>query len=503
MQVLTSLSTKGKITLAACALGFLAAAMFVVKLAGAPAYTTVMTGLDPAKTAKVTAALDAKGVGYELQNNGTALAVDKAKTTEAKAALAGAGVSAGAAEQPGYELLDKQKLGASSMQQQVAYQRALEGQIAQTISQIDGVGSATVRITLPKDDLFADDEKPATAAVLLGGDASTLEPGAVRGIASLVASSVEGLKVSAVTITDATGSLLWPSGEGGGDGMPASKPAAEARFAQQMETSLVAMLTRTLGPDKAQVEVRADLNVDEATREQLEYADRGTALSRTQESETLEGGAAAGGAAGVTANLPGARAGAGAGSNYERENTKTDYGVNKTVTRTRVAPGAVNKLSVSVLVDKGAKADVAALTRAVETAAGVDAARGDLVSVQEVAFAKLPEPAKPTPAALPVPPQFKPILSAVGIGGAVLLFLFFLSRHVKKREDEELADTPSWLASLQGPVPLAQIAAAEPQNEAQQVFQNDPRRVQLEEIVQREPDRVAQQLRSWITEDAS
>src|SRR5687768_829412 len=143
MQLLASLSTKGKITLAACALGFLAAALLVIKMAGAPAYSTVLTGLDPDKATKVTAALDAKGIGWELQNNGTALAVDKAHTTEAKAALAGAGVSA-TSEQPGYELLDKQKLGASSMQQQIAYQRALEGQIAQTISQIEGVGAATV-----------------------------------------------------------------------------------------------------------------------------------------------------------------------------------------------------------------------------------------------------------------------------------------------------------------------------------------------------------------------
>ena len=109
-------------------------------------------------------------------------------------ALAAKGLSGTA--QPGFELLDKQKLGASSFQQQVAYQRALEGQIAQTIGQIDGVSGAQVQLTMPQDQLFADEQKPATAAVLLGGGASTLDGSAVRGIANLVASSVPNLKTA-------------------------------------------------------------------------------------------------------------------------------------------------------------------------------------------------------------------------------------------------------------------------------------------------------------------
>ena len=182
-------------------------------MASAPSYTTLQAGVDPAKTGKITAALDQAGVSYKLENNGTAIAVVSGQESKARVALAGQGLAAGGS-QPGYELLDKQKLGSSTFQQQIAYQRALEGQIAQTIGQIDGISGAQVQLTLPKDDLFADEKQPATAAVLLSADSATLDPAAIRGIASLVSSSVPNLKPNNVTITDASGSMLWPQGDG-------------------------------------------------------------------------------------------------------------------------------------------------------------------------------------------------------------------------------------------------------------------------------------------------
>ena len=184
------------------------------RLASAPSYTTLQAGVDPAKTGKITAALDQAGVSYKLENNGTAIAVVSGQESKARVALAGQGLAAGGS-QPGYELLDKQKLGSSTFQQQIAYQRALEGQIAQTIGQIDGISGAQVQLTLPKDDLFADEKQPATAAVLLSADSATLDPAAIRGVASLVSSSVPNLKPANVTITDASGSMLWPQGDGG------------------------------------------------------------------------------------------------------------------------------------------------------------------------------------------------------------------------------------------------------------------------------------------------
>src|SRR5258708_22203673 len=197
MALINSMSTRGKITLAACALGFLAAAIFIVKMAGAPSNTTVMTGVDPAKTAQITTALTAAGVPFELQNGGTAVGVQKGKETAANVALASRGLNSGTT-QPGFEILDKQKLGASSQQQQIAYQRGLEGTIANTVGQIQGGGGAQVHLTLPQDNLFADESQPATAAVLLPQHPTGMDPPPVKAIPTPPPPPVPPLKPSPI-----------------------------------------------------------------------------------------------------------------------------------------------------------------------------------------------------------------------------------------------------------------------------------------------------------------
>src|SRR5918999_4600925 len=195
VQTLKAMPARSKAILAVSAVAILAIAFLLLRIAGAPSYTLLSSGLDPAQTGKVTAALDEQGVAYELRNNGTALAVEKAQVAQARVALAGQGVSLDAGSGgKGFELFDQQKLGASDFQQQVTYQRALEGEIARTIQQVDGVQGAQVQLVLPEDSLFADEATPATAAVMLAGPTTGLEAGSVRGIAQLVASSVKGLE---------------------------------------------------------------------------------------------------------------------------------------------------------------------------------------------------------------------------------------------------------------------------------------------------------------------
>src|SRR3954447_4554139 len=515
MGLIASMSNRGKATLAGCALAFLAAAILIVKMAGAPSYSTVMTGLDPTKATQVTTALDSQGIGWELQNGGTALAVEKGKASQARIALAGKGLNT--PTQPGLELLDKQKLGASTKQQEIAYQRGLEGEIAQTIGQIQGVQGAQVRLTMPKDDLFADEQRPATAAVLLGSDGSAMDPGAVRGIANLVASSVPGLKTSSVTITDSTGSMLWPSGDGSGaDGSVPSKPAAEARYDAQLESQLEALLTRTLGADKAQVQVHSDLNVDRTDEQRLTYAKKGVPSATKTSTETLTGsGAGAGGTAGAAGNIPSyaqpaAAAGGGGNSKYSNKTTEQSLLYDKTVAKVVKAPGEVNRLDVALIVDKNAKiapADLTALKSSIASAAGVQTTRGDTMSVSQVPFAKLPA-AKAPSAGLPIPPAVSGALKGLGIGIGALLFLFFVTSHLRRREREELLDEPSWLRQLEAARPAPALAMAGPSIGAEQPTvvmaassSGDPRRQQLEQVISSEPERVAAHLRSWITED--
>jgi flagellar M-ring protein FliF len=510
VQNLMKLPTRSKVVLGGGALAVLLVLFFMMRIASAPSYTTLVSALDPAETGKVTAALDEQGIAYELRANGTTVAVEKASVANARIALASAGVAASSGTQEGFELFDKQKLGASDFQQKVTYQRALEGEIARTIEQVDGVTGAQVQLVLPEDSLFADEETPATGAVMLTGASDALESGAVRGIAQLTASSVKGLKSENVTITDGSGTLLWPQGDGaaGGAGGAAgsSKQAAQTRYERQLQASLDSLLAQTLGAGKARVQVKADLNVDQTSREKLTIDGKPVPAKETTETEKLRGGAArAGGAAGTGANIPtysqnGAN---GAGnSNYNRKSKTVENNVPKTIEKTQVAPGAVNNLQVALVVDKSVPpADFAAIQTAVQSAAGIDAARGDVFEATQLAFAKPPA----EPKAGPVPASMLGPLKWVGLGLATLVFMFFMGRSLRKREGEALA-SPSWLTEIEQPVPLAQLEAptiAMPHHPTVVLppREQDQSAQALDQLMDREPDRVAAQVRAWMSED--
>ena len=505
-QTLLKLPTRSKIILGAGALGVVFVLFFMLRLASAPSYTPLVSALDPADTGKVTAALDEQGIAYELRANGTAVAVQKAKVSDARIALASAGVAASSGSQAGFELFDEQKLGASDFQQKVTYQRALEGEIARTIEQVDGVTGAQVQLVLPEDSLFADEETPATAAVMLTGPSDALEPGAVRGIAQLTASSVKGLKSDQVTITDGGGTLLWPQDEAAAGGASGSgKQAAEARYERNLQASLDSLLLQTLGPDKARVQVKADLNVNKTTLQTVKIDGKAVPETQSVETEKLRGGAAsAGGASGTAGNIPQYSAGAaagGSGSNYQRKTDTKKNLIPKTITKTDVAPGAVNRLQVALVVDKTVPpADFAAIQKTVENAAGIDTKRGDVFEASQLAFAKAPAP----PKAGPVPVSLLGPLKWVGLGLATLLFMFFMRRALKKREGEAVA-MPAWLTEIEQPVTLASLEApsmpaAMPEAPTMVLppRQQDRSQQALNQLMEREPDRVAAQVRSWM-----
>jgi flagellar M-ring protein FliF len=506
-QALLKLPTRSKIAVGVAAFGIVAVMFFMLRLASAPSYTVLAAGLAPSDTGKVTAALDEQGIAYELRANGTAVAVEKASVATARVALAGQGVAMSpGGEQKGFELFDQQKLGASDFQQRVTYQRALEGEIARTIQQVDGVQDAQVQLVLPEDSLFADEATPATAAVMVSGPSIGLEAGAVRGIAQLVASSVKGLKTDDVTITDGAGQLLWPQGDavGGAGGGAGGKLAAETRYERALQANLNALLTQTLGVGKARVQVKADLNVDKTTESKVVVDGDPVPSKETAETERLRGGGAtAGGTAGTGANIPtysANAAGGGANSNYQRRSSSVENVVPRTVTKTDKAPGAVNSLQIALVVDKTVPpADFAAIQKAVQGAAGFSAQRGDVFQAAQVPFAKAPA----APKAGPVPVALLGPLKWVGLGLATLLFMVFMARHLKKREGEALA-APPWLREIEEPVSLSQLEAPAQPDQPTLIL---PPRAQhrsaqaLEQLIDREPERVAAQVRQWMSED--
>ncbi|HKH87691.1 MAG TPA: flagellar basal-body MS-ring/collar protein FliF, partial [Acidimicrobiales bacterium] len=372
-QLITKLTPKGWAMIGGSAAAAIVFLVLIMHFASAPSYSTLLTGLDPAQTGKIESTLSAKGIGYQIQNGGTALAVDSSQTSQARIALASAGLLGVGSQQPGFELLNSSQLGASNFQQQVTYQRALEGQLDQTIEQIQGIDSATVNLVLPnqQDQLFGDNSQTSSASVLLA-DSGSLDPSAVKGIAELVASSVQGLSDQKVTITDSSGALLWPaSGTDGSGGAPASQQAADQQYDATTAAAATALLAQTLGPGKAQVVVNGNVNANQATSDTLTYGKKGVPLTQQTQTETLKGGSPT--ASGTTGTIPAYAATTGSSnSNYSNKSANTTYGVDKTVTHSVIAPGAVNNQTVSVLVDKSVPASsISAIKSAVAGAVGL------------------------------------------------------------------------------------------------------------------------------------
>jgi flagellar M-ring protein FliF len=504
------LSPKGWAMIGGSLVAGIAFLMVVMSMASAPSYSTLEAGIDPAQTGKIESTLSAQGVSYQLQNNGTAIAVNSSQTAQARVALATAGLLT--TQQPGFSLLNSQSLGQSNFQQQITYERALEGQLASTIQTINGVTSATVNLVLPnsQDQLFADTNQSATASVLLGG--SALAPAQVRGIAQLVASSVPGLALDKVTITGPDGSLLWPSSDASSSGGLLSAQAADQKYNSTMAASLDAMLAQTLGPGKAQVVVNANLDANQASSDSLVYGKKGIPLTQQVTNETLKGGSAsAAGVAGAAGNIPGyTTTGGGGASNYNNKATNTTFGVDKTITHTTIAPGNVLSQSVAVTVDKSVPAaELPTIRAAVANAIGLNAKRGDTLSIGQLAFAKPAVPATPAPSA--TSSYLKYAKYGIGALGS-LLFLVFVGRMLRRRERESFAGQPTWLRELEAPRTLAslesnrgdgppRIVSETPTEIAALRSPVNVAKMQVEDLVQRDPERVAQQVRAWMTEE--
>jgi flagellar M-ring protein FliF len=153
----------------------------------------------------------------------------------------------------------------------------------------------------------------------------------------------------------------------------------------------------------------------------------------------------------------------------------------------------VNRQSIAVVLDKSVPpADVNALRQAIQGAAGLDPKRGDTLTVSQVAFAK-PTVQKPAMAA-----NVLSYLKFVGLGFAMLLFLFFMKRHLKRREGEELA-SPTWLRELEAPVSLAELEAGHT-SVLPTVAGPTPLRAQVDELATRDPEKIAHQVRAWMNE---
>jgi flagellar M-ring protein FliF len=494
-QITSKLSPRGWLAVGGSAAVAIAFVYLLMSLASAPSYTTLMAGINPAQTSKITSALSTAGIAYELQNNGTAIAVESGQVAQARVALAGGGLLDTSSTQP-LASLSNQPLGSSDQQQNEAYQQALEQQLDGEIESMQGVTSAQVDLVIPNttSQLFGNAEA-ASASVLLD-DSGTFDTGSAKGIADLVAGAVQGLTDSHVTITDQSGAVLWPqSSTGAASGLLAKQSAQQAYDAQQ-EAKVDGMLAAMLGANKAQVSINADLNTNQTNLQSVTYLKKGIPLTTNAANETLtnKGGAISG-----ANTLTGVGTSGSGNSNYSNKTSQTTWGVDKTVAQTQVSPGAINKQFISLTVDKSVPAaELAQLQNAVEAAAGYVKGRDTFASGQ-VSFVKLPVAAAPAATT-----QMIGYAKYVLIGIGTLAFLVFISRLLRKRETEGFVrGEPTWLRELEAPRPLAEVEAEqlEPGQIRQLRAPLNIAKKQVEDLVERDPDRVASQVRAWMAED--
>jgi flagellar M-ring protein FliF len=502
----SSLETRSQVTLVGAVLGVLVTFYFIYSFAGKQSYSTLASSLDPAQTGQAEKALASAGVAYRVAAGGTELDVPSGQLSQARIALATKGVLNDG--QNSFQAFDKSSLGTTDFQQQVQYQQALQNEIGQTIEQIQGVNSATVTLVLPQDSLFADQQSKASAAVLVNGGGN-LDASTIRGIAHLVSSSVKGLDAQSVTITDDTGALLWPTGDNGGVSA-ASKLQADNLYASQLSAQVNALLASTLGPNKALARVHADLNVDQTTLDKVTYAKKGVPLTQQTQTESLnsKGGAAQLPAGAATNTTTGSYAATTAGGNgqsqYRNKTDNTTYGIDKTIERSVVAPGTVNRIDVALMVDSTVPAaQVASIQKSVSSLVGLTPARGDTIAVSRLAFAK--QPTATTAKSGPLTMLGNPLGLAkdVLVAIAALVFLFGMRRALRRREGERSVAEPTWLRELERGVTVAELEAGTPLAglpSPAEIERRNAVREQVEEIATNSPEALASQVAAWMKE---
>lgn len=444
----------------------------VVMWSQTPSYSRLFAELGESDVAEVLQVLDTEGIKYKVETGSGAIMVPTDAVHELKLKLAALGLPK--SNSLGYELLDKdQGFGASKSTEMVRFQRALEGEIAQTIMSIQSVKSARVLLALPVQSVFVRDRKKPSASVIVNlHQGRSLDKGQIEAIVHLVSSSVPQLDADQVTVVDQKGRLL-NSKDSSAVGYLTSK---QFEYKKNIEEHLMERISNILAPlvgEGMRVQLSADVDFTETDKTQELFNPQNSALRSEQVSEEKNTLSPIQGVPGALSNQP-TPAGsapetpkpdaANAANNTasstatqvppnakaanpdlpasQAKNSTRNFELDKTITHTRLATGELRRLSVAVVVDDKHvagtdgkvknqaynQADLDRLTELVKQAVGFNAERGDQVTVTNVAF-KAPEDLGELPKA-PLWEQgwFIELMKQVAAGLAVLFLIFGVLR---------------------------------------------------------------------------
>ena len=383
---------------------------FLVMRAQTPNMAPLYTGLSLEDSSSIVTELQTLNIPYELRGEGDTILIPRDQITTTRMTLAGSGLPQRG--QVGYEIFDEQStLGATSFVQNLNNVRALEGELARTITSLTRIKSARVHLVLPERELFRRERSEPSASIVLSVRGQ-LASGEIRSIQHLVASAIEGLTPGRVSIVDDQGNLL-ASGTVDAQGIVAGEAAERTLgFENRLRTRVEDMLANIVGAGRARVEVSAeiDFNRSTTTQEIFDPESQVVRSSQVRETENLSG--ATSGQVTVANELPGASQNAGAAGPTEQGTSTeevTNYEISKTTQTAVTEAGAIKRLSVAVVVDGVYATDpsgnpvytprsadeVAQLLTLVRSAVGYSEARGDSVEVINMQFAERPQLALP------------------------------------------------------------------------------------------------------------
>jgi flagellar M-ring protein FliF len=496
------LTTSQKVTIGVVTVAAIAGIILLVTAVNAPTYNTLFTNLNPEDASKIVAKLKEQSIPYQLDDGGKTIMVPKQKVYELRLALAGEGLPQSSVI--GYEIFDRTNLGISDFVQKVNYRRALEGELARTILTIEEVEAARVHLVVPEKALFKEDEKPATASVVLKLKSSKpLKADVVQGIAHLVSSSVEGLDAGNVTIVDSRGQLLSDVHK---PNSVAALTATQYEMQQRVEGYLgqkaMALLESVVGSGNALVQVNAELDFRQVERTLEQYDPDRTAVRSEQISE--EKSSTGDSLAPST-----------------RSNTVTNYEVNKTVEHIVEGLGGIKRLTVAALVNGVPRTvtrngqnvtemqprpeqEMRDLTDLVRKAVGFTPSRNDEVSVTNLTFGTHTPEQEFVYRSSPLADwtEYKEeIFLGVAMLGA-LVVLWSLLRRFRSRIEIPVLETeiPSLAATLEAKRQVIELPSPEEEISTEALLRNE-RRKRISEYIREKPADSARLLKVWLAED--
>lgn len=508
----------------------IALGVVIVMWSQQPNYSMLYSGLSDQDSLDITNALDRAGIPHEMNGATGTILVPRDRVHEARMSLAGQGLPKGTAT--GFELLDKdQGFGVSQFMENARYQRALEGELSQTISSMSNVQNARVHLAIPKQSSFVRDRKAPSASVMLsiyGG--RPMEAEQVAAVVHLVASSVPNLSAEQVTVVDQTGKLLT-SGQSS-DQLRLSATQFEYRknvedyYTKRIED----ILSPILGPTGVRAQVSADIDFTQSEQTQENFNPDLPAVRSEQTFEDKSSGAsAASGVPGALSNQPPATTGAGQGQAASGDSKQPassvrritrNYELDKTISHTKYQTGVVRKISIAVVVDDNQKVaddgtvertprteqELTRITSLVKEAVGFSVERGDSVNVLNASFAP-----PPTLEAPPEPKFFeKPwvwdVAKQIAAGVGVLLLVFGVLRPLFRSLVEKAPDVANFPMVAQGRGEMAPMAGGGSGGQQMQAQLPGPNNYEqqlgsIKGIASQDPKRVAQVVKTWVSSD--